>query len=76
MKNRRENHREGRTIWRAKIIDAISREQVGQATFSADSVEEARQRAWRIAAGGFGTPEGAWVVGGNDIDVRIERASR
>ena len=76
MTRRREDHREGRTIWRAKMIDAISREQVGQATFSADSVEEARQRAWRIAASGFGTPEGAWVVGGNDIDVRVERASR
>jgi hypothetical protein len=76
MTRRREDHREGRTIWRARFIDAISREQVGQATFSADSVEEARQRAWRIAAGGFGTPEGAWVVGGNDIDVRVERASR
>ncbi len=76
MTRQRENHREGRTIWRARFIDAISREQVGQASFSADSVEEARQRAWRLAASGFGTPEGAWVVGGNDIDVRVERASR
>ena len=76
MNRRRENHREGRAIWRARFIDAVSREPVGQATFSADTVEEARQRAWRLAASGFGTPEGAWVVGGNDIDVRIERASK
>ena len=76
MDRRREDHREAKTIWRAKFIDTISREQVGQASFSADSVEEARQRAWRLAASGFGTPEGAWVVGGNDIDVRIERASK
>jgi hypothetical protein len=76
MNRQREDHREGRTIWRARLIDTVSRERGGQPTFSADSVEEARQRAWRIAASGVGTPEGAWAVGGNDIDVRIERASR
>jgi len=59
MGRTRESHREAKTIWRARFIDAVSREQVGQATFSADSVEEARQRAWRIAASGFGTPAGA-----------------
>ena len=76
MTTRREDHREAKTIWRARVIDTISREEIGRFSFSADTVEAARQRAWSIAAHGFGTPEGAWVVGGTDIDVRVERASK
>jgi hypothetical protein len=76
MKRRREDHREAKVVWRAKVLDTVSREQIGQFSFSADTVEEARQRAWSIAASGFGTPEGAWVVGGTDIEVRVVRASK
>lgn len=66
MARRREDHREAKTIWRARVIDTISREPVGRFAFSADSVEAARQRGWLIAGQRFG----------NDIDVRIARASR
>jgi len=75
MKRQREDHREGSTIYRATVTDTISREQVARFTFSADSVEEARQRAWRLASQ-HGTPDGAWLVGGTDIHVRVERISK
>ena len=54
---------------------AISRETVGRFTFSADTIEEARQRAWRMAST-HGTVDGAWLVGGTDIHVRVERISK
>ena len=66
MKRRREDHREARFIYRATVTDTISRETVGRFTYSADSIEEARERGWRIAGRRFG----------NDIDVRIERLSK
>ena len=66
MKRRREDHREGKVIYRATVTDTISRERVGRFAFSADSIEEARERGWRIAGRRFG----------NDIDVRIERTSK
>jgi len=66
MKRRREDHREGATIYRATVTDTVSHEQVGRFAFSADRPEEARERAWRIAGRRYG----------NDIDVRIERISR
>jgi len=58
--------REASTIYRATVTDTISRERVGRFAYSADSIEEARERGWRIAGQRFG----------NDIDVRIERASK
>lgn len=63
---RRENHREGTTIYRATVRDVLNGDRLGGFAFSADSVEEARERGWRIAGRRYG----------NDIDVRIERASK
>ena len=65
MTRRREDHREASTIYRASVRDLISREAVGRFTFSADSLEKARERGWRIAGSRFGS----------DIRVRIERLS-
>jgi len=39
---------------------------VGRFSFGANSIEEARERGWRIAGNRYG----------NDIDVRIERANK
>ena len=75
MRRQRESHREGSTIYRATVIDTISRETVARFTFSADTIEEARQRAWRMAST-HGTVDGAWLVGGTDIHVRVERISK
>lgn len=58
--------REGDTIYRATVSDLINREQIGRFTYSADNIEEARERGWRIAGSRFG----------NGIDVRIERLSK
>jgi hypothetical protein len=66
MKRRREDHREGATVCRATVTDTVSRERVGWFTFSADRIEDARERAWRIAGRRYG----------NDIEVRVQRASR
>ena len=66
MKRRREDHREAKVIYRASVTDTISRERLGRFSFSADSVEEARARGWRIAGHRYG----------NDINVRVVRASR
>ena len=66
MKHQREDHREDSTIYRATVIDTINGERVGRFTFSAESIEDARVRGWRIAGSRFG----------NDIHVRIERISK
>jgi len=66
MKRQRQDHREASILYRATVTDTINHEQVGRFTFSADSIEEARVRAWRIAGSRFG----------NDIHVRVERISR
>ena len=66
MKRRREDHREASTVYRATVTDTISRERVGRFAFSADSLEEARERGWRIAGRRYG----------NDINVRVVRASK
>ena len=60
-----EDHSEGTTIYRATVIDQVSREPIGRFTFSANSIEEARERGWRIAGSRFG----------NGIDVCIKRLS-
>ena len=69
MQRRRDDHEEGpcegATIYRATVNDLINRERIGRFTFSADTIEEARERGWRIAGGRFG----------NGIDVRIDRLS-
>jgi len=57
--------REAVTVYRATVTDTISRETVGRFAYSADSIEEARERGWRIAGRRFG----------NDIDVRIQQLS-
>ena len=75
MGRQRESHREGSTIYRATVIDTISRETIGRFTFSADTIEEARQRAWRMAST-HRTLDGASLIGGTDIDVRVERISK
>jgi len=61
-----EDQREGSLIYRTTVIDLVSHERIGRFTFSADGIEEARQRGWRIANARFG----------NGIDVRIERISK
>ncbi|MCC7409973.1 MAG: hypothetical protein IT442_18045 [Phycisphaeraceae bacterium] len=66
MKRPHEDHREDSTIYRATVIDGVSRQQIGRFTYSAKSLEHARERGWRIAGSRFGS----------DIDVRIERLSR
>jgi hypothetical protein len=66
MTTRRENHQEAKVIYRAAVTDTISRERLGRFAFSADSIEEARERGWRIAGRRFG----------NDINVRVVRASK
>ncbi len=61
-----EDQLEGSVIYRATVLDLVSHERIGRFTFSADGIEEARQRGWRIAGRRFG----------NGIDVRIERISK
>lgn len=56
---------EARRIFRATIRDAISRERIERYAFSAETIEEARQRAWRHA-GRYG----------GDVDVTIEPISQ
>jgi len=63
---RLEDQQEGGVIYRATVLDLVSHEQIGRFTYSADGIEEARQRGWRIAGSRFG----------NGIDVRIERISK
>ena len=75
MRRRRESHREGSAIYRATVTDTISRETIGRFTFSADTIEEARQRAWRMA-GTHRALDGASLIGGTDIHVRVERISK
>ena len=66
MTKRREDHREASTIYRATVHDLVGRDRLGRFAYSAYSIEEARERGWRIAGSRFG----------NDIDVRIERLSK
>ena len=65
MNTQRDDHLEGSTIFQATVIDLVNREQIGRFSFSADSIEEARERGWRIAGSRYG----------NDIHVRIEQIS-
>jgi len=66
MKRRREDHREGATIYRATAADTLNGERLGRFAFSADRIEEAHKRGWHIAGRRFG----------NDVDVRVVRASK
>jgi hypothetical protein len=56
---------EGSLIFRATVTDTISHERVHRYTFSADSIEEARELAWK-RAGKYG----------GDVFVKIERLSK
>jgi len=75
MRRQRESHREGSAIYRATVTDTIGRETVGRFAFSADTIEEARQRAWRMAST-HRALDGASLIGGTDIHVRVERISK
>ena len=66
MKTKGSPNAEASTIYRATVIDTISRERLGTFCFSADCIEDARPRAWRIAGSRFG----------NGIDVRLEQISK
>jgi hypothetical protein len=52
-------------VYTATVTDTISRRQIGTFSFFATSIEDARQRGWRIAGQRY-CP---------DIHVRIHRAS-
>lgn len=55
---------EGRLVFQATVIDPIGREVVERYCFFADSIEEARPRAWR-RAGRYET----------DVFVKVEQLS-
>jgi len=56
---------EGSLIFRATVTDTISHDRIERYTFSADSIEEARERAWRRAG-----------RHGGDVFVKVERLSK
>ncbi len=63
--NANEEHAEGRLIFRATVTDTVSRETLQRYAFSADSLEEARELAWK-RAGKYG----------GDVFVKVEQLSR
>ena len=65
VNTQRDDQQDGSTIYQATIIDLVNRKRIGSFGFSADSIEEARERGWRIAGSRYG----------NDIHVRIEQIS-
>ncbi|MCA9253432.1 MAG: hypothetical protein KDA54_20055 [Phycisphaerales bacterium] len=66
VNTQRDDQQDGSTIYQATIIDLVNRKRIGSFGFSADSIEEARERGWRIAGSLYG----------NDTHVRIERLSK
>ena len=62
----RSRHAEAGILYRATVIDTISRERLGTFCFSNDCIEDARPRAWGIAGSLFG----------NGIGVRVEQISK
>ena len=66
MNTQRDDHQEGSMIYQATVIDLVSKKHADCFGFSADSIEEARERAWRIAGSRYGS----------DIHVRVERISK
>ena len=65
MRTTRTRHAEVSRIYRATVIDTVSRERIGRFCFSAETIEDARPRAWSIAGSRFG----------NGIHVRVEQLS-
>ena len=65
MASQREDHREASIIYRATVTDTISREQIERYAFSADSIEDAREMAWKRAG-----------RHGGDVFVKVERLSK
>ncbi|NLF32046.1 MAG: hypothetical protein GX591_14310 [Planctomycetes bacterium] len=65
MKTQREDHREGRSLYRAAVTDTVSHAPIERYTFSADSIEEARELAWKRAG-----------RHGGDVFVKIERLGK
>jgi len=56
---------EGGLIFRATVTDTISHDRIETYTFSADSIEEAREQAWKRAG-----------RHGGDVFVKVERLSK
>jgi hypothetical protein len=52
-------------VYRATVTDLIARREAGTFAFFADSIEDAREKAWRIAG----------HRNGSDIHVRVERGN-
>lgn len=65
MRNENDNH-EPLTSYRATIIDTISRQVVETFAFGADTIEDAREKAWRIAGRRYS----------GDVHVRVERIAK
>ena len=65
MNHRHEDHREASIIFRATVTDTISRERIERYAFSADSVEDAREQAWKRAG-----------RHGGDVFVKVARLSK
>jgi len=63
--NTKDQNAEGRLIFRATVTDTISHDQIERYTFSADSVEDAREQAWKRAG-----------RHGGDVFVKVERLSK
>ena len=60
-----ETNAEGSLIFRATVTDTTNREQIERYTFGADSIEEARELAWKRAG-----------RHGGDVSVKVERLSK
>jgi hypothetical protein len=52
-------------VYRATVTDLIARREAGTFAFFADSIEDAREKAWRIAGQRYTS----------DIHVRVERGN-
>ena len=65
MASQREDHREASIIYRATVTDTISRERIERYAFSAESIEDARELAWKRAG-----------RHGGDVFVKVERLSK
>ena len=63
--NTKGQNAEGSLIFRATVTDTISHDRIERYAFSADSIEEARELAWK-RAGRYG----------GDVFVKIERLSK
>lgn len=63
---RNEKHHEPLTSYRATVIDTISRQVAETFAFEADTIENAREKAWRIAGRKYAC----------DIHVRVERIAK